>query len=66
MFVMSFYALISATISVTSHNRDQIMAARVLNYLYVGMELAVIPTYQSEIGWYPLGIHAVLLRDRRC
>lgn len=26
------------------------MAARILNYVYVGMELGVVPTFQSEIG----------------
>lgn len=46
---MSCYALITATIAVTSKSREQIMAARVLNYVYVGMELAVVPAYQSEI-----------------
>ncbi|KAF2638093.1 general substrate transporter [Massarina eburnea CBS 473.64] len=49
MFGMSCYALITATISVTSQTREQIMAARVLNYIYVGMELSVVPTFQSEI-----------------
>ncbi|KAF4967540.1 hypothetical protein FSARC_4925 [Fusarium sarcochroum] len=49
MFVMSIYALGTATIAVTSMNKNQIMAARVLNYIYVGMELAVVPAYQSEI-----------------
>ncbi|QRD85451.1 general substrate transporter [Aspergillus flavus] len=49
MFSMSCYALITATITVTSGNRDQILAARILNYVYVGMELAVVPTFQSEI-----------------
>ncbi|KAJ8111606.1 hypothetical protein OPT61_g5840 [Boeremia exigua] len=49
MFAMSCYALVTATISVTSQNRDQIMAARILNYIYVGMELAVVPAFQSEI-----------------
>ncbi|PWY69014.1 putative sugar transporter [Aspergillus sclerotioniger CBS 115572] len=49
MFCMSGYALITATITVTSQNRDQILAARILNYVYVGMELAVVPTFQSEI-----------------
>ncbi|RAK97661.1 putative sugar transporter [Aspergillus ibericus CBS 121593] len=49
MFCMSGYALITATITVTSLNRDQILAARILNYVYVGMELAVVPTFQSEI-----------------
>ncbi|KAJ3543506.1 hypothetical protein NM208_g2130 [Fusarium decemcellulare] len=49
MFVMSVYALCTATISVTSFHPEQIMAARVLNYVYVGMELGVVPTFQSEI-----------------
>lgn len=50
MFSMSVYALCTATIAVTSFHREQIMAARVLNYIYVGMELGVVPTFQSEIG----------------
>ncbi|KAH6697374.1 general substrate transporter [Plectosphaerella plurivora] len=49
MFSMSVYALVTATIAVTSNRREQIMAARVLNYVYVGMELSVVPLYQSEI-----------------
>ncbi|KAF4983403.1 hypothetical protein FZEAL_1132 [Fusarium zealandicum] len=49
MFLMSLYALGTATIAVTSFHREQIMAARILNYVYVGMELAVVPTFQSEI-----------------
>ncbi|KAF4966850.1 hypothetical protein FSARC_5529 [Fusarium sarcochroum] len=49
MFTMSIYALCTATIAVTSFHREQIMAARVLNYVYVGMELGVVPTFQSEI-----------------
>ncbi|KAG7110565.1 glucose transporter rco-3 like protein [Verticillium longisporum] len=35
------------------------MAARVLNYIYVGMELAVIPVYQSEIIPTPIRGFAV-------
>ena len=50
MFVMSIYALITATITVTSNSNEQIMAGRVLNYVYVGMELSVVPVFQSEIG----------------
>lgn len=49
MFTMSCYALVTATIAVTCQHREQIMAARVLNYIYVGMELSVVPVYQSEI-----------------
>lgn len=50
MFVMSVYALVTATINVTSNSNEQIMAGRVLNYVYVGMELSVVPVFQSEIG----------------
>lgn len=46
---MSCYAIVTATIAVTCQHREQIMAARILNYIYVGMELAVVPVYQSEI-----------------
>ncbi|KAH8671636.1 general substrate transporter [Xylariales sp. PMI_506] len=49
MFGMSCWALVSATISVTSQTRSQIMAARILNYLYIGVELSVAPIFQSEI-----------------
>ncbi|KAL4821862.1 general substrate transporter [Aspergillus spinulosporus] len=49
MFTMSVYALITATITVTSNSPAQIMAARILNYVYVGMELSVVPVFQAEI-----------------
>lgn len=47
--VMSVYALITATITITSKRREQILAARVLNYVFVGMEAATIPVFQAEI-----------------
>lgn len=50
MFVMSIFAIGTATITVTSSSKQHIMAARILNYVYVGMELSVIPVFQSEIG----------------
>uniref|UniRef100_A0A8H7K9P3 Major facilitator superfamily (MFS) profile domain-containing protein n=1 Tax=Bionectria ochroleuca TaxID=29856 RepID=A0A8H7K9P3_BIOOC len=56
MFVMSIYAIGTATIAVTSTNKHHVMAARVLNYIYVGMELAVVPAYQSEIVPAPLAL----------
>ncbi|KAH7349652.1 general substrate transporter [Plectosphaerella cucumerina] len=49
MFGMSAWAIVPAIMAVTSASREQIMAARVLNYIYIGMELAVVPVYQSEI-----------------
>jgi SP family sugar:H+ symporter-like MFS transporter len=69
MFTMSLWAIITATIAITSKHPSQILAARVLNCklhcrpaqldsskrtninidIYIGMELAVVPIYQSEI-----------------
>ncbi|KAF4441019.1 sugar transporter [Fusarium acutatum] len=49
MFVMSAWALVPAIMAVTSTSKHQIMATRILNYIYIGMELAVVPVYQSEI-----------------
>ncbi|CAH0022149.1 unnamed protein product [Clonostachys rhizophaga] len=49
MFSMSAWALIPAALAVSSTTREQILAARILNYIYIGMELAVVPVYQSEI-----------------
>ncbi|KXH39054.1 sugar transporter [Colletotrichum nymphaeae SA-01] len=49
MIVMSVYALISASVVVTSTTKEQILVGRILNYVYVGFELAVVPVYQSEI-----------------
>ncbi|RDW85206.1 putative sugar transporter-1 [Coleophoma cylindrospora] len=49
MFSMSCWALVTATIAVTSSSRWQILSARMLNYVYIGMELSVVPIYQSEI-----------------
>ncbi|KAI0483331.1 general substrate transporter [Xylariaceae sp. FL0804] len=49
MFCMSCWALVTATITITSKTSDQIMVSRVLNFIYIGMELAVVPIFQSEI-----------------
>lgn len=46
---MSLYALITATIGITSNSKEQILSARVLNYVFIGMEMAVIPVFQAEI-----------------
>ncbi|CEN59436.1 hypothetical protein ASPCAL01886 [Aspergillus calidoustus] len=54
MLVMSVYALATATVTVTSNTKEQIMAARILNYVYVGMELSVVPIFQSEIVPAPI------------
>ncbi|KAJ0367919.1 hypothetical protein COL26b_011089 [Colletotrichum chrysophilum] len=69
MFGMSAWAVIPATIALTSSTREQIMAARILNYIYVGMELAVVPVYQSEIvpseiRGFAVGSYQFSLMDR--
>ncbi|UPK90550.1 hypothetical protein LCI18_001485 [Fusarium solani-melongenae] len=49
VFTMSIWAIIAATIVITAKSRDYLLAGRILNYVYIGMELAVVPIYQSEI-----------------
>lgn len=54
---MSLWALVTATILVTSGvsgNKWQILVGRVLNYLYIGMELSSVPVYQSEVVPAPI------------
>ncbi|GKZ39285.1 hypothetical protein AbraIFM66950_012229 [Aspergillus brasiliensis] len=59
MISMNCWALVTATIIVTSQTRGQILAARILNYAFVGMELAVVPVYQAEIVPAPVRGFAV-------
>ncbi|KIX00276.1 uncharacterized protein Z518_10415 [Rhinocladiella mackenziei CBS 650.93] len=47
---MSCYALVTATIAITSKTKEQILCARILNYVYIGMELSVMPIFQSEFA----------------
>ena len=57
IFVMSLWAMVSATILVTSgvsHSKWQLLAGRVLNYIYIGMELSSVPVYQSEVVPAPI------------
>jgi MFS transporter, SP family, sugar:H+ symporter len=62
IFCMSLWALVCATILVTSgvsHNRWQLLTGRVLNYIYIGMELSTVPVYQSEVVPAPIRGFAV-------
>ncbi|KAH8891232.1 general substrate transporter [Thozetella sp. PMI_491] len=52
--LMSCWALCTAAIAVSAKTREQIMAARVLNYIYIGIELSVVPVYQSEVVPAPI------------
>ncbi|CAG1963118.1 unnamed protein product [Fusarium graminearum] len=78
MFTMSIWALVAATIVITSRTPTQILVARVLNYIYIGMELAVVPVFQSEItpkhargfvvGTYQISLFSprwLVLKDRK-
>lgn len=65
-FVMCVWAWISAILLVTAQHKEQVLIGRILNFVYVGMELAVVPVTQSElvparvrgfvVGTYQLGI----------
>ncbi|KAJ5770707.1 uncharacterized protein N7511_002758 [Penicillium nucicola] len=50
MCIMSIYALATAAVVTTSQTKEQILAARILNYIYIGMELSVVPVFQAEIA----------------
>jgi MFS transporter, SP family, sugar:H+ symporter len=57
IFTMSLWALVTATLLVTSGvslNKWQLLVARVLNYIYIGMELSSVPVYMSEIVPAPI------------
>lgn len=49
MFLMSLWAMMSATVLISSSRIEQVLAGRILNYAYVGMELATCPPFQAEI-----------------
>lgn len=50
MFVMCGWAIIAAIILATAKHRNQVLAGRIIGYVYIGMELAVVPIFQSEIA----------------
>jgi hypothetical protein len=49
IFIMCIWAIAAAAIIVTAEHREQVLAGRIIAYVYVGMELAVIPVLQSEL-----------------
>lgn len=65
-YVMTFWAVLSAILLVTAQHKEQVLAGRVINYIYLGQELVTIPVMQSEIvppnirgmvvGTYQLGV----------
>ncbi|KAJ5246633.1 general substrate transporter [Penicillium chermesinum] len=50
VFSMNVYALGSAAVLISSTTVAQIQAGRVLHYVYLGMQLAVIPTALTELA----------------
>jgi SP family sugar:H+ symporter-like MFS transporter len=70
-FTMCFWAVLSAILLVTAQSKEQMLVGRILNYIYIGQELATVPVMQSEIvpahvrgfvvGTYQLGIMVCIL-----
>ncbi|KAF5719120.1 RGT2-Sensor of high external glucose concentration [Fusarium mundagurra] len=78
MFLMCFWALISGVILITSKTPSQAITGRTITYVYIGMELALVPVLQSElvpaeargfvVGTYQSGLLSprwLLTRDRQ-
>lgn len=49
LFIMCFWAILAAIILITSRHRVQIVVGRTVAYVYIGMELALVPVLQSEL-----------------
>lgn len=59
MFCMSLWAMMSATVLISSQHIGQVLAGRILNYAYIGMELSTCPVFQAEIVPGPIRGFAV-------
>lgn len=49
MFVMCWWAILSGIILLLSKTQTQIITGRTIAYVYIGMELALVPVLQSEL-----------------
>lgn len=47
--VMASWALVAASVLVSSNVREQMLVGRILAYIYIGMELSLVPVLQSEL-----------------
>lgn len=54
MFTMCIWALLSSILLVTAQHKEQILAGRIIAYIYIGNELAVVPVLQSELTPAPI------------
>lgn len=70
LMAASFWAVISLVIMVTATTREQLLAGRLCNFVYIGAEIVVLPLYQAEISppavrgffvgqWRPSGPHSL-------
>ncbi|KFY81197.1 hypothetical protein V499_00023 [Pseudogymnoascus sp. VKM F-103] len=50
ILLMNIYALGSTAVIISGTNRPQMLSGRSLHYVYLGMQLAVIPTFLVEIS----------------
>ncbi|KAJ5279598.1 general substrate transporter [Penicillium angulare] len=50
IFTMSIYALGSASVIISATTQAQLQSGRALHYIYLGMQLAVIPTFLAELA----------------
>lgn len=48
-YTMCFWALLSAILLVTAKSKAQMLVGRIINYIYIGQELATVPVMQAEI-----------------
>ncbi|RYO88062.1 hypothetical protein DL766_007117 [Monosporascus sp. MC13-8B] len=53
-FTMCAWAIVGAIILLTSYTKQQMLAVRIVAYLYIGMELALVPVLQSELMLAPV------------
>ena len=51
---MCLWALLGAVILVTARHKEQMLAGRIVAYVYIGMELAIVPVLQSELTPAPI------------
>ncbi|KAG4437829.1 hypothetical protein IFR05_006675 [Cadophora sp. M221] len=50
IFLMNIYALGTTAVTVSGTNRAQMLTGRSLHYVYLGMQLSVIPIFLAEIS----------------
>lgn len=49
-WIMSLWAVVAAILLVTAQTKEQVLAGRIINYIYLGQELVTVPVFQAEIA----------------